>query len=232
MICIRSLSKLVLHWSWNTHFDLFQNLSLFIQVRERIASNLISGNNRAKSKIYKLTASGMHFTLSTPPFLRKSTTSRHGQEECNHLKITTENNGENLVIFASQWWSAKKGISRIWRVTTHHTEIVGKTFWCLPWNAEKSKYRHMNIREIANILCISKKYQVLWKMEGSSNRAERVEMDNGKGREGGGCVGAVRDLNNLTLLLSPHESKFMSPRQCHSEVYSAQRSTFHFLFAI
>ena len=75
-------------------------------------------------------------------------------------------------------------------------------------------------------------FYVLLKMEGSSNRAERVEMDNGKGREGGGCVGAVRDLNNLTLLLSPHESKFMSPRQCHSEVYSAQRSTFHFLFAI
>ena len=171
MIWIRSLSKLVLHWSWNTHFDLFQNLSLFIQVRERIASNLISGNNRAKSKIYKLcprglTASGMHFTLYTPPFLRKSTTSRHGQEECNHLKITTENNGENLVIFASQWWSAKKGISRIWRVTTHHTEIVGKTFWCLPWNAEKSKYRHMNIREIANILCIvedGRKFQQSWK---------------------------------------------------------------------
>ena len=70
MILIRSLSKLVLHchWSWNTLFDLFQNFSLFIQVRERIASNLISGNNRAKSKIYKLcprglTASGMHFTL-------------------------------------------------------------------------------------------------------------------------------------------------------------------------
>ena len=72
MILIRSLSKLVLHchWSWNTLFDLFQNFSLFIQVRERIASNLISGNNRAKSKIYKLcprglTASGMHFTLYT-----------------------------------------------------------------------------------------------------------------------------------------------------------------------
>ena len=93
MILIRSLSKLVLHchWSWNTLFDLFQNFSLFIQVRERIASNLISGNNRAKSKIYKLcprglTASGMHFTLYTPPFLRKSTTSRHGNRRVQSLE--------------------------------------------------------------------------------------------------------------------------------------------------
>ena len=146
MILIRSLSKLVLHchWSWNTLFDLFQNFSLFIQVRERIASNLISGNNRAKSKIYKLcprglTASGMHFTLYTPPFLRKSTTSRHGNRRVQSLENYYKKkqcNGDRLVIFESQWWSAKEGISRIWRVTTHHTEIAGKTFRCLLWNAD------------------------------------------------------------------------------------------------